>query len=394
MNSTNAFMSVKLLLGVTVLLIWVGGYWLLHKQSQIGVPPVFRVVGDKIFKESQLFFVNVNGVKEARLGPDGTTVHFKTDGSKGAALCANLATKIEQPSSNYLNPPPRQVPWDYQRIGHAYTLNDCGGLAGGYLKNSDHFSYLIIDKGTKKGVLVVEDANAGTVLKLNIDPALLAGFLDGDNKRINSYWGTEIVSSDGKNYYYPHNDSYEINGKLVLSFARLILAADTNKQSFLGGFALIDPEYNVVATSFWFHTKEGIPVIIIESGWEGVYRYEALVDISGEKIKIEKITNLDKSGFGLFELRNVSWLVDGVALNLYTEEDVSSRVRDISERIKIDEDIRGIKAAEDKAVDRLKKDKSYYDVKCIFSPGIIAGCFAAINPVSYQYKPSGRLQKL
>lgn len=236
--------------------------------------------------------------------------------------------------------------------------------------------------------------NTGKTIKLDVDSKLLTGFFDGDSGKVNSYWGTETVGSDGQSYYYPHNDSYEVDDKLVLSFARLILAVDTNKQTFLGGFALTDPEYNVVSTSFWFHSKEMIPLVVVESGWEGVSKYNALVDLSGEKIKVEKIESLDKTGFGLFDLKKITWENGGVTLSLYAEEDVSNKVSDITKSIKNYEDIQEIKAAEDKALARLRQDKSYYDVKCMLSPGIIAGCFAALNPVTYYYKPGGPLQKI
>lgn len=141
MRNEKGFAPIILILGVIVILaVGVGGYWFLNKQSSsttstnqsVNQPTIstnntgFRVAGDKIFKGNELLFVNVKGVKEARLGPDNNTIHFKTDGSKDAKFCANLATKIEPSSYDYPSPPPQQSPWDYQRVGHAYTIGDCG----------------------------------------------------------------------------------------------------------------------------------------------------------------------------------------------------------------------------------------------------------------------------
>ncbi len=248
-----------------------------------------------------------------------------------------------------------------------------------------------MDKDIQKGYLIIEDTNTGRITQLAVGPQYLRSYWKRDHEIY------KMICSDGESYCsYPHNDSYMVNGRLVLSFGSLVLAVDTNSQVLLGGIALTIPEYRHVMTpSFWFHSKENIPLVVIESKWEGRGKYNAIVDFSGDEIKVEKIEDLDKAIFvGLFDLKKVTWENGGVKLSLYTEKVVSDEVADIIEGIKNDEDEQEIKMAEEKAVARLKQNKSYYDVKCMLSPGPILGCFAAVDLVVYFYKPGGQLQKL
>ncbi len=145
MKRQEGLALIILILGVVgLILVAYGGHWFLSKQlpkngftnaPQFPKQPTsspnktgLRIIGDKIYQGDELLFVNVKGVKAARIGPDGHTVHFKTDKSEDAKHCADLATKIYSPPSNYPYPiPPQKAPWDYQLIGSSYTIGHCGG---------------------------------------------------------------------------------------------------------------------------------------------------------------------------------------------------------------------------------------------------------------------------
>ena len=362
------------------------------------IPPAydakrFLVQGDKVFDGSQLLFTNVVNVEEARIGPDGKTIHFKVVGHQNQARCANLESDIEEAGENYPSPPPSRPPWDYQRINHFATIKGC---YGGYLKNSDAFAYLALSN-EKEGLIVVEDFKSGRTITVPVDADLLWGFFDGTEKRGNSYWVRGVASQDGLLFYYPMVDATPIGRRLVMAFARLILTVDLNREIFMGGVALVRPEYSVIADSFWFLSQEGSPLVVVEAGWEGYVWLQALLDLSGEDLKVVNLHEYQKESVtGLLGIETVRWEGERLLFSFYEEIEVTDQadvdmetLEDLSAEMRRQEEMR--------VREELRKIGKYEDVYCSFEQSLIGygyGCLAAVNLVNYSYTPGGDLTKL
>lgn len=264
--------------------------------------------------------------------------------------------------------------------------HDLRSEADGYLENSDRFVYLVAKKG-KAGKLVIEDAGAKETKEIKVDKELMVGFFDGED-RMNSYWYKPDLTAEWKKNYviYPQLDSYEHNGRLVLAFARLVLVIDLDKEQVVESLALVEPGHRVVANSFWFLEKEGMPLVVVESGWEGTKTFEAIVDLSGEKARVENVSMLDKCSFDVFNLRNIQWAENGLVMTLYDHVPVGFEVRDIIGSF----DANSSSRQEIERMERLAEARlvgKYGQVKCILAPGIIEDeCYAVKDLAEYVYE--------
>lgn len=353
----------------------------------------FTIKGDKIFDGSEVLFTNVENVNEVRLGPDGKTIHFKVVGDNYQAHCANLESEIGTAFPGYPSPPPTSPPWDYKEINDFATIKGCDGhLPGGYLKNSDYFSYLKLIKGSD-GFLIVENLASGDSIEIPVGSNLLEGFFDAEERRGNSYWVLGIEGKDGFIYHYPRVDSPPVNGKFVMAFGRLILAVDVDQQKLLGGVAMNAPDYSVVIDSFWFIASEGSPLVVVESGWEGYKRLEALLDLSEDILKIVKLNSYQESLPDISDIKTVQWEGERVLLTFYNQIDVTSEV-DVDIEALNELPIEKIQEEEEKTKAELLQTGKYAKVFCSLEYGILTGCFAVVDLVSYSYTPGGSLIRI
>lgn len=331
----------------------------------------------------EVIFTNIENIEEVRLGPDGGTLHFKVVANKEDQYCANLAGKVvpdPDPSTSLSDtPPPAVPPWNYKRLGEAYTVPVCGenGRTGGYLKESNYFAF-IEQRSPKEFYLIIQNLSDLTLTSIRLDPGIV-------NEENNFSWIKGSTSqSNGYTYYYPQADSKYTDEKLVIAIGRLIIALDVPQKRLLGTLSLIEPDYNIVLNSFWFLTQEDSPLILVESGWEGALRFQTLIDLSNNKLKVVPLVAYDQGLLG-FHATRAEWKDNGVVFYFHERIDISDEAG-IS-----DDDWTRVDL--DNLASQLKASGNYIDVYCTLIAE--AGCFAITNTNldRYRYTPSGNLTR-
>lgn len=330
----------------------------------------------------EVVFENVENVENARLGPDGQTLHFKVKNrSISNQHCANLGGKVlSNPGMFPLDksPAPTAPPWDYKRLGDAYTIPNCGenGLTGGFLKESNFFMF-IESHNSQESYLIIENLLNSTTFSIVLD----TDYLNDDN----FMWIQSFSDQLGKySYYYPHQDAKSSNNRVVVAFGSLVLTIDTVSQRLISVMSLIPPDYDIVSDSFWFHSNENLPIIIVKSGWEGSSRLQALIDLSGNNVKVIPLNIYDKGLLG-FDIDIIEWKDNGVILNIY---------RSINLTEKTDIELFKLSPVElDNLAKQFKNQGGYLDVFCNLVAG---GCFAISNSSldRYEYSLGGNIIKL
>lgn len=399
-----------------VIVVGAGGYYLgktNNKPSSQGSTPTsqifpgainssgdeYRLSGSEVIKvtngQSTVLFNDVEGVSNIRLGPDSKTLHFKVIGNNPNQLyyCANLEEKNGSTPTDYPSPPPNQPPWDFKRLGNAYTIKGCEG--DGYLVNSNYFVYLQL-RNSQEGVVYYEDLVSGKKGQVSVPADLLSGFNDGSSEKMNSYWGQSIAGKDGYQYYYPHRD-VKVDNKLVLAFARLIVAIDIPTNKFVGGkgFSYQDSDFLIVGTSFKFLNEKSLPFIIIEASWEGPAVFAGLIDVSGNDFKIVKLAYLDKRPIYDFNIQPAIWENDKLLLNFTDFEELK-----IPDNYLEGKDILKMQDTEIDSLGRQLENiimarGGYQQVKCELRAGMYSpSCVALKQVLHYQYTAGQGLVRL
>lgn len=357
-----------------------------------------KLVGNQVIDDHGIVFNNVTGVEKVRLGPDKKSFHFKVNiGEKWPTRCITTG-----PNWHYAVATPSSTrPWDYKNLGPGIPHNCTDVNSSGYLINSNYFVYLKA-KFPDDGRLIIEDLLQEKVVNLPVDRVDLKGFFDGIHSaplgRAASYWTDGIKGDDGYTYFYPQNDAELINGKLIVAVGRLVLAADILKEKLILALPLVEPDYNIISTAFWFLGEKGSPVVVVEAGWEGWQGLQALVDLSGSAAKVINLRNLSKGGLNFFDTKLASWQDGKVVLTLFNTVEIAEQEAGVN-KDKINSlneanDESGIKAEEIIAKTRLMKSNKYKDVWCNLSFGMYSGCWGMINYTQYQYVPGGSLEKI
>lgn len=357
----------------------------------------YRLAGSEVIKvngQSNVLFKNVEGVSGVRLGPDGKTLHFKLTGKfeAGRYYCGNLEEKDVLAPTDYPSPPPNQPPWDFKRLGHAYTIRGCEG--DGYLANSDLFVYLQL-RGSQEGDIHYEDLASGKKGQVAVPADLLSGFDNSSPEKMNDYWSQGITGIDGYRYYYPHQDVI-VDNKLVLAFARLIVALDIQKNKFIGGRGISyqDSDFPIIGTSFYFLNEKSLPFIIIEGRWEGPPIFAGLIDVSGNDFKIIKLASLDKRSIFDFGIQPAAWENDRLLFNFADFEGL--KIPDSY----LNKDLTQVQDVEidnlNRQLENVFMGKSGYEqVKCELRPGMYtAACEGLKQVLHYQYTANQGLVRL
>lgn len=367
----------------------------------------FQISGSEITQgingQKNVLFKNVIDVSEARRGPDGKTIHFKVKNYQGwkdqRASCANLEAPLQSLPSDYgTAAPPTAPPWDFQKVGHAYTIHNCNNneYSGGYLKTGDYFVYLKLISNTQ-GLLFYENLQSGEIKQLQINSNLLSGLNDGvdpiGNKpgKGNTYWVEAIVGKDGVYYFYPQQDSLFQNKNLILAFGNLILAINIDKNTLIGEFV----QQDVVATSFRFLSKSNLPFLVVESAWEGPAIFNEIIDLSSDKLKLVDLTKLDKRSFNDFEVEPIVWEGDAIMFNFTDYEDATKKLPSSYDfdKLPIGDQARMDQIDRD-AEKYLKDNFKYLEAKCSLGPGMVSGCDGLKKVDHYRYTSSAGLVKI
>lgn len=361
------------------------------------------IKGNKIYDGQTELFHNVPSyVKSVRLGPDGQTIHFQarpTDPFVFPAKCVDPRISIDfDPQSG----PPLKAPWDFKMLHSVNSLRECHDRAKGFLDNSNQFAYLQIDK-YNKGTLVVENIDNNSKVTISLPSEITSGFLDGNANTLTTN-GTQALSVDDYTqernvYLFPSHDTPLINNRLLLVFGGIVIGLNQSNNGYLTGFVPNTKKDadNLYIFSFRLVTDKTTPIAIRVFGWESVSNYQALYDYSTDKLLSLDLSKLVQPTYDVFGLRKIQWIGNsGVVINLYKENDINeTEYKDVPREIKDINDEAEILLVEQRVEAAMKQKLSNPNVKCIFSPGIIGGCFSATNFTTYKYSlGSGSLQKL
>lgn len=371
----------------------------LQTQTTSASPSVFQnklrlqdgKVVERLNGQETILFTNVENVSEVRLGPDQRTIHFRMiQPNSNQSFCADLESKIEPAPGYYSNPPPTQPPWDYKRVGHAYTINHCNNYgAGGYLKSSPYFVYLVI-KNLNDGMIVYEDLNTKKVDSVKVDPQFIKGFTDGTPPMTGSYLVDPILGNDGYNYVYPHQDAKVLDNKLVLAFGRLVLGIDIDNNRWMGAkeFLYKDKDNVVIATSFYLLNEKSLPFVVMEAGWEGPPTLVSIFDVSSSEFKNVEISHLDKRPWFDYGISPLVWEEKSLLFN-FAQVDVITDQLPLQYRQGFEfRDENQMKTINQQAENILKKSSLYQDVKCDLAIGLgtpLPLCEGLKGIIKYRY---------
>jgi hypothetical protein len=332
--------------------------------------------------EKKVLFTNAENVEEVKLGPDDKTLHFKTKENRQYGNCVILTDRVS-PDPYPINslertPAPINPPWDYQRLGEAYTIKTCenSGKTGGYLKNSDYFVYMQKEPDMQLTLYII---GKNKQEKIKLDSNIL-----GNTGNLVD----EFINSDSSYvYYYPQIDAKLNDNVIIFAIGRLVLAVDVGKNKLLGSLLLNEPEYNISGNSFWFKTSENSSVVLVESGWEGFLRFEALIDVGQSRFITIPLYPHDK-GVISFQIQRAVWEDENkVLFNFYKPINIS----DEAGWSKID-NLADIDLEE--LEEQLEATGNYLEVDC----RLIGedGCFAITNKNvdKYEYTQKNGLTKL
>jgi hypothetical protein len=390
----NGFASVIILI---LVIIGIGAFVVLKNGTSLNKNPItnenagksgLQIKADILLDGDKKLFYDVTNVLEARYGPDLNTIHFKLKNHERfnqTAECVMLENLIVGTN-----------PWAYPLIGQSETLPQC---PGGYLHNANAFAYIhvlnnkptlyIEDESKKLHTIPLSDKLAKQLLEKN-----------GANHGTESYKYdytqvlSEIKSKNKKDeiYFYPHDNSFIVKDKLLLSFGMLILAVDLQKDMILGDESMKD--YQVIADSYWIESSPDFQLGLIQAAWEGPMPYQAVLDFSGSTLKATPLYDLDKTAHDMLGLRKFEWNNGGLNLTLFEEKDVTNEVKDIESTLNYDDSGNSTQyeSAETKAEERLHQ--KYDNVVCTLSPGIVQGCFVYLDIAHYLYLPEGTITKI
>lgn len=374
-------------------------------QTASASPNVFqnklRLQDDKVIwrldEQETILFTNIENISEVRLGPDQRTIHFRMIRSNfNQAFCADLETRIEPAPADYSSPPPAQPPWDYKRVRHAYTINHCNNEhAGGYLKSSPYFVYLII-KNPNDGLIVYEDLNTKKIGSVKVDPQFLKGVTDGNQIAESSYSVDPILGKDGYSYIYPHQDAKVLGNKLVLAFGRLVLGIDINNNSWMGAkeFLYKDKDNIVIATSFYLLNERPLPFVVMEAVWEGPPKLVTIFDLSGNELKSVEISHLDKRPWFDYGILPLVWEEKSILFN-FASVDVITDQLPSQYRQGFEYDENQMKTINQQAENILKQGSRYQDIKCDLYVGLGTPICEGLKGVTkYRYTSNQGLVKI
>lgn len=343
-----------------------------------------KETGNILFKKTE---DEKKEIEEIRQGPDGTSVHFK-----------------------FLNQ-------DLSQKNGDMVLSNCGmyGEPNGYLWQSDNFAFIEIDDSDQASV-VIEDLKSKEISEIPLTTELTEGLMEkiehknGQviNQKMfsvykNKYEAHESLGKNDKTYFYPGCDTKVSDDKLIIYFGQLALALDKTKKEILGNLALIEPEYSYqeLAFNFRVYSSEKLPSInIIEGLWEGDEKFQALLDLSGDKLKVVNLTNYNERLYNLLKTNRVVWKEDSVIINFFKTEDLTDSL--IEQKFgknhgyfsSIENDYEKRKAEQESIASQLKISGNYEEVVCDFQGGMYSGCQVMISFDSYRYTPGGDLKKL
>lgn len=334
----------------------------------------FLVEGSELFEvtdsDKNLLFENLDNVQEARIGPDGTTIHFKRSSYQSYhGYCAQLVESVvpvyyPYPYSGIKDPAPRKAPWDFQKIGDAYTIPDCGEFrAGGYLEESDYFAYIEL-KG-KEGYLVIEELDSNKAFWYKLDEKYITG-LEAKDGVPGIYEVVPIEDTNtGSKYVYAQAGTYLGGGKLIAAFGRLILVVDTQRGKLIGELPLVGAEYDVALNAFGLITEGQAPSIVVVSGfWEGYISLQTILDVSDGKLKVFGLRDVFKPIFAFGNAQMLEWGKDSVIIRNYKV--IDDTPEDFYDNTGNPEGLSGVQ-------ERLIKEKGYLDAFC---SELFSGCKA------------------
>lgn len=361
----------------------------------------FVLRGTEIFENTSSgevkLFTNVSGVNAVQRGPDGKTIHFKTD-KEELPRCAFLISRPEAASPDYPDPPPQKAPWNYEKIGWAYTIEGCRkytGNAGGYLGNSGYFVYIELS-AQGNATAIVKNTETNMTKRIPVDKMLFAQIIGGEA----SFDLMGFAGENSTTYYYPAQYAVA-EGKIVFAIERLLIAVDPQNEKFLGSVLLTEPTYNIIATSFWFFSKPESPLAIIESGWEGGREFQALLDVSGESLKVQPLNVYKQPALMGFKTQFFEW--DGASLifHFYQEKDITKEVKKedfeffTKEENMTEEGYTKMEKKNGEIQDALQATGKYTEVLCMLPPGMFSSsCLALTKPENYRADPGKPLAKL
>ena len=345
----------------------------------------------KIGQDKQLLFTNAENVNEVRRGPDGKTIHFKLkEYSRNQARCANLFTQVTPPGSNYNNPPPSRAPWDYQKIGNAYTIESCGGFnnISGFINNTNYFSYITVDSSKAVSLFLLDTATQVNKI-FPVDSQI---------------WNQTISNSDnmtgfkdigGSTYYYPQDAASVPNGKLLLAVGRLLIAADITRNTLLGTELLIEPKYHIAQDAFGLTSNPVSPLVLISSSWEGPSTFDAVLDLSGNNLQVIDLHKYPQP-ISWFETPLFEWNQQVLLLHFYTQKDITNQVS--QQDLKYFDLSRPVEDMDKKNSEiqtKLMSTGKYIEVVCDLPPGMFnSACYALIKDNIYQVTPGQGIIKL
>jgi len=356
------------------------------KQSELTIEgtSIYQTIGQR----KKILFTNVQNVSEARLGPDGNTVHFKltTANESNQANCANLASVVTPAEPGYSNPPPSQAPWDYKRVANYATIEGCGdfGQSGGYIQNTNYFVYLKIDPSNTTQ-LFIENLQTKEVQSFPIDSQIWAQV---KNTTVNNTVTSLIVGlkdNKGATYYYPQRSVFITNGKLLVAIGRMAVAIDLAKNKLLGIELLISPNYGIVADSFWFHSNNTSPLILMESG-----SFVAVFDLSGNDLQVTGLSKYPQPSNSRYKTPLFELGQQNLLLHFYKETEITNQVskQDLAyfQNELNPPETQDVKNSEIQT--KLMNTGKYIEVQCELPGGMgPSGCWTITKGNEYQVTP-------
>mgnify|MGYP001571614383 CR=1 FL=1 len=350
-----------------------------QKNSQ---NPNLQLSGSEVLQiidgQKTVLFKNVEGVSEIRRGPDGKTIHFKSDDTTNPLR--NYCVYIKKTTI-----PSSQPPWDFKQMKDIPNISGC---YDGYTTHSNYFAYLQI-KNDKEGYIVYENLGTGKTNKILIDPNILPGF---EYTRFgNSYMDDDlIIGNDNYPYHYASRDA-KISNALILIFGNLVTAIDVTNNHFMGSQFFDGKEFQVVSDSFELLNENSLPFIVVESQWEGPPVLTALIDLTDNNFKVIKLVDLDNRPFADFNVEPIIWEKNTILFSFHDFENIKIPNKfDVNVITSTDAEI---KYWSRQLESILSNPGSYQQVKCGLHYGPL-GCEGLKGIKQYRYSSEHGLTKI
>ncbi|MBW6441522.1 hypothetical protein K0B04_01260 [Patescibacteria group bacterium] len=332
--------------------------------------------------KKELFIQNIPpSVKEIRVGPDNKSLHFNMSPHDFEQYtCMSLTEKYDKASENYQNPPPNEPPWDFPRIGHAYTVKGCSfDKTSGFIPSTSYFVYLE-SLDSKNYQLVIEKSDE--IQKMIVD---LENQVVGTNQDY-------TYSRSGLSQVIANDDI------LLLDFG-VIVFVSLSDGKIIGTY---DYSQNFGPYGYQLITKDKLPLVLLGFQFEGEPSLSKLLDVSGESLVSTDLRKIGTTFYNdIVSIPRYEWESDGIIINFVDVDVITDEglPKEQDYYLSLSDEVI-IKSEEEVAVKKLLESGDYQNVVCRLDKkywgfqGATFGCYGVKSIDKYRYTLGGNFTKI